>query len=632
MASKVSALIGAQLVVAIVAVAAMISLAEVPIEPAPVTFVVYTVVLVVLLQLPPIYVELRRHGGSISLTDGAYTVGLVVLGPIGFVIAVGLAEVISGLWTTQPLLKRLFNLSSLTVGAAVGALAYTLAGGSEPLELRTWIATGLALLTISLWDTLMTALVLAISEREPLRGTIAEIGPPQAIALGVSIPIGWIALVLLGWEPLSLLLLAPILVLVHVSARAALRQQADRQRIQGLADASADVVELVGTQDLLTRIARQSRELVTAATAVAIAAAEDGTVVARAVDDGGADDVDPELLAALFEIVGELSVSRRGELAISELDPSIRALFPISSSLLWVTHRSDGADALLVAAFREFWPDGGDAHRADVLATFVAHAATAFTNVRLHAELQENLAQARALSQKKDEFVATVSHELRTPLTSIGGAIETLQHRGDLLPVEDRARLLDLASDHSGRLRGLIDDLLLVAEGAVHRAEVRTDPADVIGLVDGLEQQFRPWMSDQLHIRLQLTDRWFAVDGDKIRRILAHLLDNARKYAAGAIVELEVTQRPSTLEFVVRDGGPGIDARARDDVFGPFVQLDSSLTRERGGLGIGLHLCRQLSESLGGEIDIDTDPLGGARFTVSVPALPASPRTAEQRG
>lgn len=633
MIRKVLALILAQLLIAGVAVVLTVVVADVAIEPAPLAFVLFAVVLFALLQLPPIYVEFRRHGSLISITDGIFMVGLVALGPLGSVLAVGLVEAVNALRPSQPLLKRGFNLVSLTSGAAVGALAYASVGGRAPLDPSTWVGAVLAAVVIALWDTVMTALVLTLSEGERLFKVLREVAPPQAVALGVAIPFGLIALILYGWAWPSLLLLVPILTLLHLTAQAALRQRADRQRVQQLADASARLVELDGAEDVLTRIARRSRELVTAASAVAVAVAEDGTTTARVVDDAGERETEPALLDVVLGVVGTPRTSQRGELATSTLSGSARRVVPPSSSILWVVNSSGGADELIVAAFRELSSDGGDVHRADVLATFVTHAATALVTARLHAHVRDSLDREQAFSRRKDEFVATVSHELRTPLTSIGGAIETLRHRGDRIAAADRDKLLDLALDHSGRLRGLIDDLLLVAEGQVHRAEVRDEPVDLVALLDGLVDEFRPWMQDQLSLRSEVVDRWVVIDGDRVRRILAHLLDNARKYAAGSAVEVVVTQRPAELVFVVRDGGPGIAPGDRDEVFERFVQLDSSLTREHGGLGLGLHLCRQLATALGGEIRVDDDLSGGARFTLRLPVGAArSPRRDEPSG
>lgn len=621
MTKRVSALIGVEVLLAAAAGVGILAVAEVPIEPSPIGFVTFTIVLIGIMRLPPLYVEWRRHGSWITPTDAVYVIGLLVLGPLGLVGAVVVGEIAIRAGVAHPPLKRLFNLVSTTGGAMVGALTFAMVGGAQPLELRTWIGAVAALVVIAAWDTVMTALVLAISEHAPLRSTVTEMLRPMGITLAISVPLGLIALVLLAWSWLALLLLAPLLGLAHISTQATLRQRAERQRVQQLVRASAELASLVDASDLLARIAEQSRELVTGASAIAIALPAEGPLTARLVDDTGEHAVEDAVVQTILQLVGGDWRTRRGEVSPGALDRATRKRLPPSSDMLWVLHCSDDASALIVTVFRELLPDGADEHRADVLATFVAHAATSLANVRLHTDLQRNLEQEQTLHRRKDEFVATVSHELRTPLTSIGGAVETLRHRGQGIPPADRDRLLAVAADHTGRLRGLIDDLLLVAEAETHHDGQRREKVDIVALLDGLDDEFRPWLHERLQIRQGLSDRWVVTDGDKLRRILVHLLGNARKYAAGTTVELTVRSGPSQVVFAVSDGGPGIAAEHRDQIFERFMQLDGSSTRERGGLGLGLHLCRQLAEALDGDLQVDDNPTGGARFTLTLPLL-----------
>lgn len=622
MTRKVGALIGVQAVLGALAVLATIALSDAPVERAPVAFVVFTAAVVALMQLPPIYLELRRHASWITPTDGAYLIGLIALGPVGFVLAVGLAEFASRLRLAQSPLKRTFNLVSIIAGAAVGALVFTAVGGTDPLDLRTWAGGVLALTVIAAWDTLMTGAVLAIAEEEPLPAMLLDVGPAQVISLAVSVPFGLAALVFYGWAWPSLLILVPILALLHLSTHAASRHRSERQRVQQLADGSALLVELIGTRDLLARIAGQARELVTGATAIAIGLADDGPPAARMVDDAGEHSPDEPVVAAVLESIDGHHRSRRGETSPASLPTQVRRRLPACSSILWVVHRTDDEQVLIVAVFRELLPDGGDAHRADVLATFVAHAATALANVQLHADLRRTLEHEQSLHRRKDEFVATVSHELRTPLTSIGGAVETLRHRGDGLPGRDRKRLLDLAMENTGRLRALIEDLLLAAESDERTVSPRPADVDLMHLLDGLERQYQPWMNGRLEIHLDppgSVGTTVVTDGEMVRRILGHLLDNARKYAPDGPVQLTATRRDGQLQIDVSDHGPGIAPEHHTQVFERFVQLDASSTRTHGGLGLGLHLCHQLAESLGGSLRCDRSPAGGARFTLTIP-------------
>lgn len=626
MTGRVSALIGAQAVVGVAATLATLAVADAPFEPASVAFVLFTLVLIGMDRLPPVYVELRRQASWVAPTDGAYVVGLVVLGPVGLVVAVALAELVTSSWAGRSPLKQIFNVVSITAGSAVGALAYAAIGGTEPFQVRTWVGAVLALAVITVWDTVVTAMVLSVTEGEPLGSTMRQMALAQAAALAVSLPFGLVALVLFGWAWPTLLLLVPIFAVLHVSTRTTLRQRAERQRIQMLARAAGRLVELLEAEDLVARIAGQARELVAGAAAVAVAFSEDGEPLARLVDDTGHHPVDEALLAAIRQIVGDGPATRQGNTSTTSLDRALWQALPPSSNILWVVHQRLTTSALVVAVFRDLLPDGGDAHRADVLATFVAHASTALTNVELHTDLRRSLEEEQALSRRKDEFVANVSHEFRTPLSSIAGAVETLKHRNDQLSPIDRDALFDVALSNSRRLRALIDDLLIVAEGDRLERRHGHEPVDIPALLEGIERQFRRWVDGTLHVGTELADRWVVTDGDKLRRVLVHLVDNARKYAPGTVVELAATQHPSELRFTVTDRGPGIAQEDRHRIFEPFVQLDGSSTRSRGGLGLGLHLCRELASTLGGSLAIDAAPGGGSRFTLTLPDPPSDPR------
>jgi signal transduction histidine kinase len=107
-------------------------------------------------------------------------------------------------------------------------------------------------------------------------------------------------------------------------------------------------------------------------------------------------------------------------------------------------------------------------------------------------------------------------------------------------------------------------------------------------------------------------------DESKLHRVLVNLIENAAKYAPDGPIELEAMAAGARLLFFVTDHGPGISAADKDRVFERFVQLDQSLTRRQGGLGLGLYLCRQLAELLGGEIVLTDTPGGGACFCLAV--------------
>jgi signal transduction histidine kinase len=107
-------------------------------------------------------------------------------------------------------------------------------------------------------------------------------------------------------------------------------------------------------------------------------------------------------------------------------------------------------------------------------------------------------------------------------------------------------------------------------------------------------------------------------DEQKLQRILVNLIENAAKYAPDGPIEIEVMAAGARVVFFVTDHGPGIAPNDRERVFERFVQLDQSLTRARGGLGLGLYLCKQLAEVLDGELVLTQTPGGGCSFCLAV--------------
>ena len=107
-------------------------------------------------------------------------------------------------------------------------------------------------------------------------------------------------------------------------------------------------------------------------------------------------------------------------------------------------------------------------------------------------------------------------------------------------------------------------------------------------------------------------------DEHKLQRILVNLIENAAKYAPDGPIEIEVMAAGARVLFFVIDHGPGIGTADRDRVFERFVQLNQTLTRSQGGLGLGLYLCRQLATVLDGELVLTETPGGGCSFCLAV--------------
>jgi PAS domain S-box-containing protein len=197
----------------------------------------------------------------------------------------------------------------------------------------------------------------------------------------------------------------------------------------------------------------------------------------------------------------------------------------------------------------------------------------------------------RRADRRKDEFLATLSHELRNPLAPIRNALHILRHTG---PGETAERVHEMLDHQLARLIRLVDDLLEVSRISGGRLDLRKEPVDLV------------------------------VDADPIRlgQVLSNLLSNAAKYTAdGGHIHVAVRRDGSSAVIAVRDDGIGIPDEMQARVFDMFAQVDRTLKRAQGGLGIGLALARTLVELHGGRIEVHSAGLNqGSEFTVRIPA------------
>ncbi len=256
---------------------------------------------------------------------------------------------------------------------------------------------------------------------------------------------------------------------------------------------------------------------------------------------------------------------------------------------------------------------------------------------RLLDEKLEQMAEANVAlyeaNRVKSEFLASVSHELRTPLTSIIGFAELLREtpQGDGDP-----RTLRYAENIliSGRiLLEIINDLLDLAKIEAGRTELRLESVALAGLCATLLDHVRP-LADRKRLTLELAAEDglppVTTDPGKLRQILFNLLSNAIKFSPeGGLVRLSARRDgDSRVHLAVRDTGPGIATEHQQLIFEKFRQIDQSATREHHGTGLGLAIAKELTQLLGGEIGVESEPGQGATFWVLLPIVVPEPRGA----
>jgi len=226
------------------------------------------------------------------------------------------------------------------------------------------------------------------------------------------------------------------------------------------------------------------------------------------------------------------------------------------------------------------------------------------------------------LERLRADFVATAAHELRTPLAAVYGAVRTLRHSKHELSEEMSTQFLAMIEDEAERLKLVMDQLLVSAqldrdEVTMHREAV--DLAELCKSIAGTVELRKP-ESIELAVRAPEDVVEVDADGERLRQVVANLLDNAIKYSpGGGRVEVRVGMQGGSGTIEVADQGLGIPAHEQQRIFEKFYRLDPSMTRGIGGSGLGLYISRELVRHMGGEIIVDSQLGEGSTFTVLLP-------------
>lgn len=250
---------------------------------------------------------------------------------------------------------------------------------------------------------------------------------------------------------------------------------------------------------------------------------------------------------------------------------------------------------------------------------------------RIEENLRQAKAEAEAASQAKSEFLANISHEVRTPLNGVLAMLQLLQTSPlDAICAANVETALAAARGLVRILSDILDFSLLEAGRLVLHREVlgiRTLAAAIMRVL-AVESE-RKRLRTELAVS-EAVPEWIATDGARLRQVLFNVVGNAVKFTEQGSVRLDISVASRHgqglyLLFTVEDTGIGIAEEPLDAIFEPFTQIDGSLTRKHGGLGLGLGIVKRLISLLGGHILVESQPGRGTVFSFTIHALPAAP-------
>src|SRR5262244_2096546 len=244
---------------------------------------------------------------------------------------------------------------------------------------------------------------------------------------------------------------------------------------------------------------------------------------------------------------------------------------------------------------------------------------------RVEEDLRRQASVLVAADRSKDEFLALLAHELRNPLAPLTNALQILREPTAAPPLLDRAR--DVMNRQVQNMARMVDDLLDVSRIAQGRIDIRKEPVNLTAIVErAVESARSDVQAREQEFVVSMPDRPVIPDADPLRleQVLGNLLSNASKFSQqGRRIWLTVDEPADAhVTIRVRDEGIGIAPEHLPQVFQQFMQVDSSLSRATGGLGIGLSIVRHLARLHGGTVEASSNGLGqGSEFVVRLPML-----------
>jgi len=247
-------------------------------------------------------------------------------------------------------------------------------------------------------------------------------------------------------------------------------------------------------------------------------------------------------------------------------------------------------------------------------------------------QIEQNLIESKnaadSANRAKSNFLAVMSHEIRTPMNAIIGMTElTLQ--SDINSEQEHN--LNVIKESAYLLLDIINDILDLSKIEAGKLTLEDIDFDLHQMLDNIVRIFTiPAERKGLSIHLEMADQlpqYIKADLIRLKQILANLTNNAIKFTETGNINIRVRQKNSSnLVFSVTDTGIGIPEDKYDQIFNSFTQADLSTTRSYGGSGLGLTICKKLTETMGGQINVISKPGFGSTFTFSIQFKQGDPK------
>lgn len=328
------------------------------------------------------------------------------------------------------------------------------------------------------------------------------------------------------------------------------------------------------------------------------------------------------------------------ESEMKEVTASLRAVDATSFLATTISKQDTQLGALIV--FTPGQPGQFPPADISVLVSLASQAAVAISNARLYKQLEEAYEQQKELDRLKNDFILTVSHEFRTPLTAIEGYVTLISRHGQKLDPEKLSTFAGEIHQATTQLAGMISMLADASRMSDQALHVSTRPVSLADAANDAISHQPPEVKKRIQTRIEET-LWVLADDERLPLVFSNLISNALKYSGPdklcrviarrvSRADLAAAQRKRALEenapedwvsVTVEDEGPGISPEDQARLFQKFMRLQQSLTTAVRGTGLGLWICRQYVEAMGGEIWVESRLGHGSRFSFILPRVDA---------
>lgn len=322
-----------------------------------------------------------------------------------------------------------------------------------------------------------------------------------------------------------------------------------------------------------------------------------------------------------FLIIGVLGITLVGGRIAGRLSAGATILAFVTSYMI---HHADEPIQYFENGQFIDWTSSLIAHILVIIGVFLCANVFRSAMIRTTIKLDDARREAQSASEAKTTFLANMSHEIRTPMNGVMGMIDEVLER-DLAP--DDRRDLEVASRAAHSLLGILNDILDFSKLQAGELAVEPVPTKTTEPFVDVSSLFTPAASAKgLSLRFEATAQMpthVNIDPLRVRQVLSNLVGNAVKFTEKGSVVLRLDHDGDALRIEVEDTGIGIPESKLPVIFDRFGQAQTAIERRYGGTGLGLAISKQLIETMGGSICVESELGRGTTFTMTIPARPS---------